>query len=384
MKRLLLTATLFALAACATTSGGAKPDAKGKPAEPVMEKMTVSNIVPFDVAACGPRANLDLSVVTNEVLLGAVLSLAPALNECFVDSASVDGAPLDVKLKVTLGETFEADASGPGLTATGKSCLVATAKKLNLKPLAAGAKPLTAEVPVRPDVKPVKMGINAASDAVGLVRLAQPSLCECYAELGTKPAPALVAKLLLAKDKPADVTLDPTEAASVAGCVLPKIKAMKFPAVDATVPYQFLLKNAYATEPTEGAQPALKFQQYDGMRAQRTADVLIAAGRRGSAAMAYDAVVSKYKAKPTPGLIGELRSKCAAVVSADENQLGSLRSLVGTYDASLTLVQGEKAKDPAWTTVEQALTAQRAGTVAEVARIEGQKKADEGACPKSK
>jgi hypothetical protein len=385
MKRILLHAGLVAFAACATTSA-TKTDAKAAPkGAPVMEKMAVSNVLPFDLAACGPRAGLDLSAPTQEMLLGALLSLDPAFSECFVDASSVDGAALAAVVKLTVGETVEAEATGTGLTASGKACLVAAMKKLPLKPLEKGAKALTAEKPVAPAGKSVKMGINPASDAVGLVRLAQPSLCECYAEVGAKPAPTLTAKLLLSKTKPAEVLLDPTEAATVATCVGAKLKDVKFPVADVTVAYLFLLKNSYATEVTESAQPALQFQQFDGMRAQRTADVLMSAGKRGVAASAYDAVVEKYKKTKSPSLIAELRTKCAAVVGSDDGWAGSIKALVATYDSTLTLVKDEKAKDAAaWGPVEQKLTEQRTGAAAELTRVEGQKKADENACPKSK
>jgi hypothetical protein len=385
MKRLLLNACLLALAACATSSA-TKTDAKGDAkAAPVMEKMAVSNVLPFDLAACGPRANLDLSSPSQETLLGALLSLDPAFSECFVDPAALDGAAMAAGVKLTVGQTVEAEATGTGLTAAGKACLVAAMKKLPLKPLAAGATALVAEKPVAPAGKPVKMGINSASDAVGTVRLAQPSFCECYAEVGDKPAPTLVAKLLLSADKPAEALLEATEAASVSACVSTKFKSVKFPAVNATVPYMFLLKNSYATAVTEDAQPALKFQQFDGMRAQRTADVLMAAGKSVAAANIYDAVVKQYQKTKSASLIPELRTKCAALLGADDAQAGSIKALVATYDATLSLVKEEKTKDAAsWGAVEQKLTDQRTGTAAELARVEGQKKAHEGACPKSK
>ncbi len=384
MKRLLLHACLLALAACATTSAtktDAKTDGKGAP---VMEKMAVSNVLPFDIAACGPRANLDLTSPSQETLLGALLSLDPAFSECFVDPSALDGAALAAGVKLTVGQTVEAEATGTGLTASGKACLVAAMKKLPLKPLAAGATALVAEKPVGPAGKPVKMGINPASDAVGTVRLAQPSFCECYAQVGDKPAPSLTAKLLLSKDKPGEAVMEATEAASVSDCVAAKIKSVKFPAVDATVPYLFLLKNSYANAVTENAQAALQFQQFDGMRAQRTADVLMAAGKSVAAANTYDAVVKQYQKSKSASLIPELKTKCAALLSADDAQAGSIKALVATYDATLALVKDEKAKDAAsWGAVEQKLTEQRTGTAAELTRVESQRKAHEGACPKS-
>jgi hypothetical protein len=377
-RHLIAAACLFA--ACATTET-TKQDTKA--VESTTEKMLIGNVLPFDLAACGPRS-LELMPATTEVVLGALLSLGPAFQECFVDAKAVDGTALDARLKANVGETVSFEVTGTGVSASGKACLIAAAKKLPFKPLERGAKPLVSEVPVRPVGKSVVFGINSGSDAAGTVRLAQPSLCECYAEVATQPAPPLAAKVILTKDKPAEFIVEPNDESTLPTCVLGKLQALSMPAVDAQVPLQFLLFNSYASTPTEGAPAALQFQQYDGARNQRTADVLMLAGKRGSVASAYDAVVAKYKASRAPALIGELRTKCAAVLAADDAWLGGLRGLVGVYEASLKLVSGEKGKDAAWVQVEQALTSQLSSTNAEVARVEAQKKVDEGACPKSK
>jgi hypothetical protein len=388
MKRLLAFVAATALAGCATTDASKSGSTKK---EPTLEKMAVTNVIPFDVAACGPRVTLELSPLTPEVLTGALLSLAPAFQECFLDPKAVEGE-VQATLKATVGAEVAFEVAGTGVSASGKACLVAAAKQLALKPLEASAKPVAAEVPVAPAFKAVAMGVNQASDLVGTVRSAQMTFCPCYAELAPTPsdpagkaAPTLVGKFSVSKekDKPAQSAgLEPNDAPSISECVTQKLAALKLPAVEAKVP--FLLKNSYASEPSPGAQAALQFQQYDGIRAQRTADVLVAAGRRGVDAAAYDAVVAKYKAKPAPTLIAELRSKCAAVVKSDDAWIGSLKTLVGVFQASLKLAQTEKANDAGWAPVEQALSQQLDGATTEQLRVEGQKKADENACPKNK
>ena len=45
------------------------------------------------------------------------------------------------------------------------------------------------------------------------------------------------------------------------------------------------------------------------MRAQRTSDVLIAAGQRVAAALAFDDLAQKYKKKPAKGMLEELKVK---------------------------------------------------------------------------
>lgn len=391
MIRLVLAVTTLVLGACAAV--GRQGDLSSQSSA---ERMVVANVLPFDIAACGARA-VPLGAPSDELVMGALLSIGPATQECFTDGASLDGATLDAKLKVTVGAEVSFEVLGTGVSASGKECLLAAAKKLPFKPLEAGAKPakpleagakpVSGEVPVQPGGKAVVFGINPASDAAGTIRLAQPSFCSCYAELGTKPAPVLVANLKLFKEKPVEVELEPNQVPTVAACVSEKLKALKLPSADVQLPYQFLLKNAYADAATPEAQPALQFQQLDGVRAQKTADVLLAVGQRVPVARAYDALVAKYKAtrpeKAWP-LIGELKTKCAALLAADDVWVASLKTLVGVYQSSLDMAKTEKAKDPAWAPVEDALTRQMGDTSQELARVEGQRKNDEGACPKSK
>jgi len=379
MKRLLAIAAGLALASCATLGGDKKK-------EPAVDKVALINIIPFDVAACGPRA-LELTPLTTEVLFGAILSVDPAFQECFLDARSLDGLELkDNAIRATVGTAVTFEVLGTGITASGKECLAAAARKLPFKPLDAAAKPVTADVPVGPASKPVAFGVNVGSDAVGTIRLAQPSFCPCYAELGTRPAPVLEAKVTLAKTKPPEFVLESPDAPALGTCVLEKLKGLTLPVGDVSLPYKFLLKNAYAAEPTPGALPALQFQQLEGMRAQKTADVLLAAGRHMTAATAYDAVATRYKANPRANiaLISELRSKCAAVVASNDGQLGALKALLGVVDSATKLVQGEKVKDPAWAATEEALAKQQGTFSAELTRVEAQKKADEGACPKNR
>jgi hypothetical protein len=73
-------------------------------------------------------------------------------------------------------------------------------------------------------------------------------------------------------------------------------------------------------------------------------------------------------------------------VSADDALIAALKGLVGAYDASLKLAQGEKAKgkDKAWEQTEQQLAPKVAFATTQLGKMEAQKTADEGACPKNK
>lgn len=385
LKRFAAACAALVLGACATTTANKQPDKGAAPAEPVREKMAVVNNSPFDLSACGAHA-LELEPLSEEVLMGALLTRGPAFQECFLDAKSAQGTPTDVTVKVTVADSGATIAiGGTGVTDTGKACLEAAAKAITFPTLAAGAAPVSGQIPVAMSVKPVEWGKNVASDVAGTVRLALPSMCSCFTELGDDAPPQPVLKLKLTATTPPDVIVDGVAAnPGVASCIGDKVKTLALPKADVEMGLPLILVNGWASEPTAGASAPLQFQQLEAMRARRTAEVLMSAGRRGMAAARYDEVVKKYKAKPTPTLIGELRTKCAAVLAGDDSNLATLKALVDVYQAEAKLVTAEKAKDPAWANVEPSLNQQLAQTSGEVARVEKQKVADAAACPKSK
>ena len=384
MNRLALAALTFSLAACATTSGGSTPSqpVAGAPkASGGNEKMAITNVIPFDVASCGPRS-LTLSPMTGEVLTGAMLSMSPATQECFVDLQSRDGQPFDLKAKMTVAETgVTVEVNGLGASAAGKACVEAAFKKLPIQPLPAGSKPVVTEVPVSGGPQIVRVGDNPANDIAGKLRLGQPSFCECYAKLGDKAAPMLKAEVDVTEG-PAKVSFNTTD--ELTTCLTGKMQALNFGEAKAKLTWPLLLKNTYAGQLDPSAPAALRFQQLDGMRAQRTADVLVAAGQRVAAAVAYDALAQAYKKKPAKGMLEELKTKCAEVSAGDDKQIAAVKALVTVLEDSQKLVQAEKAKDPQWGQVEPMLAQQLTSSNAEVVRIEEQKKNDLNACPKTK
>lgn len=382
MKRLMTALGAMALVGCATSSGSttadAKPAAKAN-AEP--QKLSITNVIPFDVAACAARP-LTLTPITAEVLTGAMLSMSPAVQECFVESSNREGATFDLKGKITLADTVTIEVNGTGASATGKACVEAAFKKLNLAPLAAGAKPITAEIPLAASAQQVKMGDNAANDIAGRLRLSQSAFCECYAPIATKTPPNLKVEVEVAQGGAVKATFPTSD--ELTTCLTGKVQALKLGENAGKMTWPFLLKNSYAAEVDASAPTALQFQQLDGMRGQRTADVLIAAGQRVVAALAYDDLAQKYKKKPAKGLLEELKTKCADVVSGDDKQISAVKALVAVLESSQKLATAEKAKDPQWGQVEAQLGQQLQTSTAEVVRVEGQKKNDEAACPKTK
>jgi hypothetical protein len=384
MIRLASAALSIVLAGCATTSSTSSgPTAAAEPSKSTSgEKMAITNVIPFDVAACGSR-ELTLSPLTAEVLTGAMLSMSPATQECFVDLSARDGQPFDLKAKVTVAEAgVTVEVTGLGASPSGKACVEGVFKKLPLQALPAGSKAVTAEIPVGAGAQTVRVGDNAANDVAGKLRLAQPSMCECYAKLGAKPAPMLKAEIEVSAAGAAKVNLGSSD--ELTTCLTGKMQAIKFAEAATRLNWPLLLKNSYATEVDASAPAALRFQQLDGMRAQRTADVLIAAGQRVAAAIAFDDLARKYKAKPSKALLDEVKLKCADVAAGDDKQIAAVKGLVAVLEDSQKLVVAEKAKDPQWAQVEPMLAQQLTTSTAEVTRVEEQKKSDLNACPKTK
>ncbi len=382
MKRLIRVTSLLAFAGCATSSSSTTSSAPTTRAAAEPQKMAITNVIPFDLAACGPR-ELSLSPLTAEVVTGAMLSLSPATQECFVDLTNRDGQAFDLKAKLTVSETGTAvEITGLGASASGKACLETTFKKLTFPAIAAGGKPVSAEIPVGAGTQTVKFGDNAANDIAGKLRLSQPSMCECYAKLGDKPPPNLKAEVEVAAGGAVKASFPSTD--ELTTCLAGKIQSTKLGEFAGKLNWPLLLKNSYATEVDAAAPAALRFQQLDGMRAQRTADVLIAAGQRVAAAIAFDELAQTYKKKPAKGLLEELKTKCAAVAAGDDKQLAAMKGLVGVLEESQKLATAEKAKDAQWGQVESALAQQLTTSTAEVVRIEAQKTNDLNACPKAK
>lgn len=381
MNRLRTAAAVFVLASCATTSSTTTASAETKPLPGTSEptKLAITNVLPFDIASCGPRG-LQLSPLNNEVLTGALLSLSPALQECFVDKGARDGQPFELKVKVTVAEAGTTiELTGTGASSKGKQCVEAAIKRLPLEP---GAAPAVAEVQVSAGPQTVQLGDNAANDIAGRLRLAQPQQCACYEKLGAAVPPSLTAEVDVTSDGKATVSVGSDD--ELSKCLAERFSALDLGKEAVKLKWPLLLKNAYAAEADPGTPVALRFQQLDGIRAQRTADVVIAAGRRYVSAVAYDALARDYKRKPVKGMLEKLKAQCAEVLSGDDAQLASLKALIDVLEQSQRLVQEEKAKDKAWEQVEASLAQQLTSSTGEVVRVEAQRKNDEGACPKSK
>ncbi|MFT3839766.1 MAG: hypothetical protein QM723_22460 [Myxococcaceae bacterium] len=382
MRTLALVAVI-AVAACATNKG-ASSDA------PKEERQKISNITYYDIASCVTPSPALPDKLNKESVIGAALFARPAVLECFTDPKNRgSAAETTANVKVTVDESgAKYEVTGTNLTPAGTDCVKAQMEKLPLKALGKGEAAISADVPFRHggNSPAVKMGLNAGSDAVGTIRLAEAQWCECYAPLETKPPPSVTAHVKMLSTGTNDFKFDAAtgDAQALIECITPKMKALKLTAFnnDFNFDYPVLLINSLATGETPEAKPELQFIQLDAIRAARAANVAMKVSVRNTDNAAYDAAVQVYNKTKNTKMVKELKDKCAAMVKADQGWIDALKSQLELETHTAEVAGTLKAKDAQWGEAETASKKTADATKAEVTKAEGIKAADEKVCPK--
>jgi hypothetical protein len=323
--------------------------------------------------------------------------------ECLADPTR-RGAEKETRvvIKSTLGAGgVESAVSGQNLTPEGEKCVkaaltryFATVPQLATPP-AAGAAPVTAEIPVQhiAGVSPaVTLGVNEGSDITGTVRLMQSTWCDCYAEWKDAPPRTLKAKIKIAKGAsaaPSDVSFEATNdpaADKVAACLKDKVKSLRFKVTpdEITLPYTFLFLHSAHDGGLPNAPPEIQFAQLDALRGQRAAAAVIAVGTRSVAAATYDDLVKKYKAKPASVQVEELKTKCADLLKADEGWVASIEKQVDIDQKTVELVTALAAKDPGWAKAQAASQSNLDATKKDLEQAKKIRTDDAGICPKER
>jgi hypothetical protein len=395
---------LFALALA--SCGPAQQEEAKDPAQsqPVTEKLRITNINQSDLAVCFPKAPaVPDNRATAETLTGLLVAARPHVMECLVDPTR-RGAEKEtrVTIKSTLGASgVESAVTGQNLTPEGEKCIKATLSRYFATvpqlatPAAAGAAPVTAEIPVQhiAGVSPaVTLGINEGSDITGTVRLMQSTWCDCYAEWKDAPPSTLKAKIKIAKGTsvaPTDVTFEPTNdpaADKVAACLKDKVKALRFKVStdELTLPYTFLFLHSSHDGVVTNAPPEIQFAQLDALRGQRAAAAVVAVGARSAAAVVYDDLVKKYKAKPASVPVDDLKSRCADLLKADDGWVASIEKQIDIDQKTVTLIGQLKAKDPGWAKAEAAAQSNLDATKKDLELAKKTRSDDSGICPKER
>jgi hypothetical protein len=373
MKPIALAALMIS---CATTP---KADEKKvvKTMEP--EKQVLKNILAFDVASCFPKKS-DIAMSNSELVNGALFAIGPALQECLVSEKSTT-MPFDAKLKVVATDTAAPlTIEGAGLSESATACVKTVLQNVKLGAARKGDS-FTATVPLSPSPNRVTMGINAASDVVGQIREAGPSMCECYAAFQATNPPAV---MLEVETKEKDSNIKLVGSGEATACMEQKLKSLTFAKAGVKFKIPMLLINSHAASAPPTGPAEIVFQALDAQSQQNMSEVMSKAGSRAHAALDYDEVVKKYKGKPTKALLDDLQKKCPMVSGADEAQIAALKGLQNKYAELANFAANEKTKNAQWETAESMVLKKKATITAEISRVEQQKVADMAACPKMK
>lgn len=398
--------TVFFALALASCGPAQQEEAKDPAqAQPVTEQLRITNINQSDLAVCFPKAPAVPDKITAETLTGLLVAARPQVMECLADPVRRGPAKeTRVVIKSTLGASgVEHAVSGQNVTPEGEKCITSSLTRyFSTVPQlatpaagAAGAAPVTAEIPVQhiAGVSPaVTLGVNEGSDIAGTVRLMQSTWCDCYAEWKDAPPRTLKARIKVAKgasSAPSDVTFEPTNdpaADKVAACLKDKVKALRFKVTtdELTLPYTFLFLHSAHDGGLPNAPPDIQFAQLDALRSQRAAAAVIAVGARSAAAVTYDGLVQKYKAKPGSVQVDELKSRCADLLKADDGWVASIERQLDIDQKTVALVSELKAKDAAWAKAEAAAQSNLDATKKDLETAKKTRSDDSGICPKER
>lgn len=425
MPRPLLSLSLFAASAlaCATAQPGPPPpgDAPLSPspkgASAKGQSQRIRNLSYFDVATCFPRHIPVPSQLTETGLLGILLSTRPRVMECLVDPKTRGAADVTRVVVSTTVQTSgsESTVKGENLTPEGERCLreaieaatgalrVTPAPALRIGKLPRKAPrdeppppaPVTAEaqfVHTRDQAPTVTFGVNAASDVVGALRLAQRGWCACYEDWRTESPRTLTAKLKLAPASdttapPQQVELAPTgdpRSDDVAACLQRKIAALPLPAPATRLalpglPFHHV--HSGLLQPLEGASPEVQLVHIQAMRGQRASDTALALGERTAAAKLFDRLLTQYRATPAAVQVDDLKGLCEAVLQADDAWAAAVTRQLALDQRAVALIGELKAKAPTWAAAETTAQTMVERTQQDLETAHQARANDEAGCP---
>lgn len=371
---------------------------------PVKQRIDPNNFTPFDLYNCNPR-KLTLPNPVNAAALTALWASAqPQVSECLVNPKSRGKATqtnVDVKFEVT-DSAVNLTVTGNNLTPAGSKCIHdALMKDADIPTLPQGQAPVTAAMKIVHEVgksPSVILGENDASDVAGMIRLAEPSMCECFAPWAKQPPEALRAHISFNPPANADsdsktvtlkptVTFEPTQdpaAQKVASCMQSKIAAIPFHVTTPglSMAYPVTLINSGIDAGLVDVAPRVRFLQLDGIRGQKAANAAMAVAKRSNAVHTYDAAVRAYQKNHKAVSFDELKTKCDAMVQADKDWKTEIQAQVDVDNRTVELATQLAAQDPKWKSVVPAAQQQLKMDQAQLAKIDPRITKDQAVCPK--
>jgi hypothetical protein len=370
----------------------------------------IGNFVPFDLAVCFEKPATVSKPVTEITLQGLWILARPLVRECLVNTRLYAKSPA---FKITLSVTdtgFVRTIDSDGLTPAGKKCIDDAVGRVSppIDPLPAGSKPVSFSdsVPDWPDTEQVRFGINEFSDVTATLRLALPTMCNCFEpyRTGADPAPiGIKVRLTPAPEKfkeadggtpnKVEVTVGEGPAAPVKACITTALLGLTYPPFKSdnqvTVPYQFDFLNAMATSTDVASLPdPIKYAQLEVMGVPRGAHSQLELTRLNAASAQYNALVVSYQntnktdPKKAHGMVKDLVNSCKALVGEHDAYIDALVDESKLRKEQLAVLTALKAKDAAWGPFEA--NAQKLTTESEqlVTKAKEGRTATEKICPK--
>jgi hypothetical protein len=383
---------VFALACGGCASA---PSKGGEPSQPISQQQRMSNVTYFDLGNCFPAEAQVPQPANKEGLVGFLVGARPEIGECLVDPKN-RGAERVTRATISVNVTdqgAEFQATGENLTPSGAECIKNALKQRGgIAPLPQGVPPASASIDYQHNaaVNPaVVMGVNESSDAIGTIRLAMKSWCDCFEPWKSAPPKGLngTATLVAATRTPSEVSFEPAPdeaSGKVQACLSQKLKVLEIPhrSQRLMVPIPIILLHSGVEGPISEDRPDVAFLQLDALRSQRAAQVALAIGGRAGAVGVYDGLVAKYKANPRSVTVKELRDRCQALLRADEAWMSALEKQMKSEERTLAFAQKQQEKDASWGEAVAAARGQVQATQRELETAKQTRQQDEAACPK--
>jgi hypothetical protein len=292
-----------------------------------VSQQKAENLVHFDVASCQKPSGIVSEVTNGETILGGMLSVQPAILECFVSPENRQGNQnIDVKLTTSVSsEAVFHEVEGENLSPAGVACIESALAPLQFQLRASGTAVRTASISISfPSNSPqVVFGINDISDLIGHVRLAIGKACHCYAPMEHSGIAEISMVLTVSVKQPAKISLSGNNRRihEMATCLELELSKLNLQAsrgglVLERVPLQFI--NSKAEDFPPEAKPELVFLHTDGLRTHNASILALRLGEKMQAEAAYNQLSSKHKARPTSASARDLNTSCANLTKANE------------------------------------------------------------------
>jgi len=327
---------------------------------PSVSQQKVENLVHLDVASCQKPSGMASEVTNHETILGGMLSVQPAVLECFVSPKNRKGSQnINVKLSTSVSsEKLLHEVEGENLSAEGVACIESALAPLQFPLLAKGEAEQAASISINyPANSPqVVFGLNEVSDVIGHIRLVIGKACHCYSPMENTGIAEISMALTVSPKQPAKISLlgNNPNIHEMATCLSAEIVKLNLQAsrgelVLERVPLQFVNTKAESFAPE--AKPELLFLHADGLRTQNASVLALRLGEKRQAEVAYNQLASKYKSRPSSVPLRDLSNSCTSLNKANEAWVSAMEAQFNLDKRVADIAARLRSNDARWEAV---------------------------------